>query len=702
MQKMALGVSQDIIKILNDSDSADTKRQITKITAEIKRYQEKIKSYIETNYVEFLVNVSSSELYLEEGETLIKEVEYLLQNIESDTQNAICEANEDLQQCIDELKEISIGLRVSCKILRIDDLFQSLEEAKSNKEYLIVMDIVGKLKHLIDDPTDKIFHRLECYHIIKIKFRLESDMLLQNMKKCFDRLVQFTEKNFQNTKSVMLKISKDENQLQDTVLALFNARYNPKKMCEFLLDNCFEPIVMKPVSMEFRDDANPDFFQLTLSYSLKDLGASLRPNYKVVLKNIQMLVLCLGHMNIQLSDQLHVFTIFGDQMKERLLSLIVNECLFNAVPETMDEMHESTLVEDVLNFHKFLVDSQLINEETDLDLVEFTEKFDVLFRNRFCGTIMETAAEMMRKDLHEMTLIAEQNSTEEVANNPFLFPRCMVSKSILELIHLMEKIIRHAGSVDEDLSEQSMSVIPTLIHRYIAEVPTHHEKFLQNIPQQSALFYNNTMFLSHWVTKNSDKGISNFATLVKSLQGLATQHFDSQIRHQRSLLMGILAELDLSDAITALGITPQKLVGQCLRQLELLKNVWQNILPDEVYNKTTCSLLNDFCLEFIRKIMVMEDISAKVGDQLAELIGVILNKAPTLFKDKHQIIHVKSWMKLEQLKMILGASLVQITEQWCEGHGILTANFKAEEVKHLIRALFQNTDRRANALASII
>lgn len=63
---------------------------------------------------------------------------------------------------------ISINLKVSCKILRIDDLFQSLEEAKSNKEYLIVMDIVGKLKHLIDDPTDKIFNRLECYHIIKV------------------------------------------------------------------------------------------------------------------------------------------------------------------------------------------------------------------------------------------------------------------------------------------------------------------------------------------------------------------------------------------------------------------------------------------------------------------------------------------------------------------------------------------------------
>lgn len=58
-------------------------------------------------------------------------------------------------------------------------------------------------------------------------------------------------------------------------------------------------------------------------------------------------------------------------------------------------------------------------------------------------------------------------------------------------------------------------------------------------------------------------------------------------------------------------------------------------------------------------------------------------------------------MKLQQLKMILNASLQEITEQWCDGAGILTAHYKADEIRHLIRALFQNTDRRASALAKI-
>lgn len=52
--------------------------------------------------------------------------------------------------------------------------------------------------------------------------------------------------------------------------------------------------------------------------------------------------------------------------------------------------------------------------------------------------------------------------------------------------------------------------------------------------------------------------------------------------------------------------------------------------------------------------------------------------------------------------MILSASLLEITEHWAEGTGALTLNFRAEEIKHLIRALFQNTKRRADALNKII
>lgn len=46
--------------------------------------------------------------------------------------------------------------------------------------------------------------------------------------------------------------------------------------------------------------------------------------------------------------------------------------------------------------------------------------------------------------------------------------------------------------------------------------------------------------------------------------------------------------------------------------------------------------------------------------------------------------------------------MADIVEQWADGKGVFSLNYKADEIKHLIRALFQNTDRRANALARII
>lgn len=59
-------------------------------------------------------------------------------------------------------------------------------------------------------------------------------------------------------------------------------------------------------------------------------------------------------------------------------------------------------------------------------------------------------------------------------------------------------------------------------------------------------------------------------------------------------------------------------------------------------------------------------------------------------------------MKFQQIHMMLGATMAQIADQWADGKGPLTMNFRAEDVRHLIRALFQNTDLRANILAAIV
>lgn len=63
--------------------------------------------------------------------------------------------------------------------------------------------------------------------------------------------------------------------------------------------------------------------------------------------------------------------------------------------------------------------------------------------------------------------------------------------------------------------------------------------------------------------------------------------------------------------------------------------------------------------------------------------------------------HVRLWGKFCELIIILGASLRDILDRWAEGKGPLAYEFTPDEAKQLIRALFQNTDRRAQVLARI-
>ena len=63
--------------------------------------------------------------------------------------------------------------------------------------------------------------------------------------------------------------------------------------------------------------------------------------------------------------------------------------------------------------------------------------------------------------------------------------------------------------------------------------------------------------------------------------------------------------------------------------------------------------------------------------------------------------YVRTWKKLQELITVLGASLTEIETRWANSKGPLAHEFNADQVKRLIRALFQNTERRSALLSRI-
>lgn len=62
---------------------------------------------------------------------------------------------------------------------------------------------------------------------------------------------------------------------------------------------------------------------------------------------------------------------------------------------------------------------------------------------------------------------------------------------------------------------------------------------------------------------------------------------------------------------------------------------------------------------------------------------------------------IQLWQKFKELNNVLKGNLDSIDSLWANGKGLLATVFERQEIKHLIRALFKNTDRRADLLMKI-
>ncbi|XP_058455605.1 centromere/kinetochore protein zw10 isoform X2 [Malaya genurostris] len=685
------------VEIVNGE--VDAKKEIMSIISKIHDYEEKVQEIVSNYYVDFLPNCFDNVKIMKNGKMLEEEINNVVTLVNQDTAWQHNTTQENMQQIREELSECIAAYKTSFKLQTIHGLFEMIP--RTGDDYQKLIHIIEKIKLLLNDGTDLVLPKLECYQTIRLRCHEEHQLILFNLNKKFESLIQLNEKSFQNTKSITIKIKKDEDQLHQVILALVHANYNVHKMCKFLLDNVFEPIITRPVSLSYNEN-DGDFVTLQLSYQLKS-GNELRPNYKTIFKLIMETFFCLGHMNILISERQCIFSIIAKHTKGRICNLLVESCLQNDIPDTIAEMNDSNIVQAVQEFNNFFRKMLYLDGVNDNVLDEYANKIGLLFQKKFCTNIVNSAFDIMKKDLHDMVLVEEREP--HLSSGSDMFASCMISKSTIELKKLLDKILSEALTSEKELSDRLMKTIAIILERYANEVIKNHEKLLQKIPQQSALFHNNCMYLSFWLQKNGGKLGSNcsFMLVGNALRDQGSQTFQSQLLNQRTLLLQSLESFALLEATVELGAEPQKAVRQCIRQFDLLKSVWQTVLPENVYNSSIGGLVTTFCAELIKRILNLEDITASLGSGLVDVITIVREKVPLLFMDPADIITtVKNWTKLIQLHKILDASLVEIIELWGEGKGPLTLNFKAEEIKKLIRALFQNTKHRQMCLASII
>lgn len=447
-----------------------------------------------------------------------------------------------------------------------------------------------------------------------------------------------------------------------------------------------------------------------------------------------------------------LMNLLGEEIGERVLQGIVKECLSSAIPSTSKELegfHEVVAI--TKKFQERLVALGFIDASSQT-LLDYVQNVNVLFANKKCQGILEQARSLMTSDLHDTVQVHAGASGGELppldksggpsreklrkmaagidpllSSSCFRMPSCRISARVKELMDLAYSTLSEACTSSPQCAAQMFYAVRGIFELYCSVVPTYHAHSIANFPQLAALHHNNCMYLAHHLLtlghqfqSSLPEGVnSTFVDIIPEVRALGATSFLEQMNTQKTII-----EQYLQGAAGFVGLEEEKnhscaakAVKQALHQLTHLQKIWLDILPISVYCKAIGILFNSFISDVINHITVLEDISTDAARRLVLLTKQIDDRGTTLFSTSSQETeddikrsaiakaelhrHVSLWSKFMELQLVLSSSLQEISDRWSDGKGPLASEFSPSEIKQLIRALFQNTDRRAAVLAKI-
>ncbi|XP_065553044.1 centromere/kinetochore protein zw10 homolog isoform X2 [Lathamus discolor] len=450
--------------------------------------------------------------------------------------------------------------------------------------------------------------------------------------------------------------------------------------------------------------------------------------------------------------------LLGDMIWEELSDCLIQNCLVNSIPTNSSKLEQYIeVIKSTEEFEKALKNMQFLKGDTT-DLLKYARNVNSHFANKKCQDVIVAARNLMTSEIHNTVKITPDScvtlpklpdpgagdhsktpKASELLHNDmvnlenktklsqytFSLPTCRISSSVEKLMELAYQTLLEATSSTDQCCIQLFYSVRNIFQLFYDVVPTYHKENLQKLPQLAAIHHNNCMYIAHHLltlghqfryrlTNILCDGAATFVDMVPGFRRLGMECFLAQMRVQKGEILERLSSarnfsnMDDEENYCAAN----KAIRQVLHQLKRLGKVWQDVLPVNVYCKAMGTLLNTALTEIVTRITALEDISAEDADRLYSLCRTMVEEGPQVFTplpedDKNKKyqeevpVYVQKWMTFKELMIILQANLQEIVDQWADGKGPLAAEFSAAEVKSLIRALFQNTERRAAALAKI-
>ncbi|KAE8741357.1 hypothetical protein FOCC_FOCC013124 [Frankliniella occidentalis] len=729
-------------------EMSDLKERIVDVSQNVSQLKHRVYDYMKTKFIDFDPLLKKSMSFLDKAVRMSDEINNLFNRIEFQTKCDLANSTGELRNLHVSLKEASAVLSITTELLQMESAMKDVEDACKDGQFVDAAKSIQSFKELVKNSC-KETRQLDIYQSLIREF---TSIVAKFCKENTDKLYLFisweTTDAATNTLKSTIKIkSSCFSELQEVLQALhLLEELYPwmNKFRNFLTRSILFPLINNEGSVNIEDGELYSTIQVSIKMT------SRKPNYLSTLDNLTKCFEFLhGELDMQFENDKSFISLLGAGSSEEFIDHLIKKCLKETVPSSSAELKNFTGIrERVAAFNNYMVGIEFLSEENH-SLVDYVQNFDALCANKTCENYLKIARDIMKKDLQDMVEVGPQTpavalsatldhtntdalidnsvlqesfanvnikSENELNPNLFQFPSCFVSKSTIEVLELVGTILEEGVAQENELHQYYLSTAKSVFELYICVVPTIHEKLLSTIPQQVALFHNNCMYLAHRLVLlgfeveaslrnvlKADVAIT-FVDYVQTLRHLGTSTYLKHMQQQRKQMLDLVKESGLATLGENSELSPdtERTLRQCLRQLELLQSVWQNVLPGNVYSKSIGVLANAFIEELVIRVSSVEDIPANTAVKLTSLFKMVQERIPKLFQNGDEVVlFVKRWLQFQELINILSASLREIEERWADGKGPLAHEFTTEQVKQLIRALFQNTQRRAEVLAKI-
>ncbi|XP_072303091.1 centromere/kinetochore protein zw10 homolog [Eucyclogobius newberryi] len=456
-------------------------------------------------------------------------------------------------------------------------------------------------------------------------------------------------------------------------------------------------------------------------------------------------------LDVSVGDQ-KLSSMLGDLIWEEFSHCIIHECLQHSIPTNRSQLEKySMVIKETEEFEKSLKQMEFLHEDST-ELLKYARNINCHFASKKCKDVIVTARKLMTSKMHNTVKIIPESklalpklpspggelkrqdssrpepgmeNQKQLSSWSMCLPPCRISESVQQLMELVLNTLSEAVGSSSQCALQLFFTVRNIFQLFYDVVPTYHKENLLKFPHLAAIQHNNCMYLAHHLLtlghhyrahlpQPLSEGVGTFVDMVPSFRKLGAQCFLSQLDVQRTEMLDRLStahnlcNLDDEDNYTAAS----KAVRQVIHQLKQLGTVWQDVLPVTIYCKAMGNLLNTAITEVTAKVMALEDISSEEGEYLHTLCQTVIEEGPLVFtplteekknrRYQEEVgLYVKKWSMFKELAIVLKANLQEIVDRWADGKGPLAVEFSSSEVKSLIRALFQNTERRAVALTKI-